>query len=107
MIGQRRVVAGGLLCALIAIGLAALAVAGKSEKPTRAALVTLPHGGPGTFSMVAPSATPSAALGLSGLSHAKPPDPDQLRDYGQAQAVYDAEAKPGGFVTPPSVSVAH
>lgn len=46
-------------------------------------------------------------LGPSGISHDTPPPLEVLRDYSHAQSVYDQEAKPGDFVTPPAVSVAH
>lgn len=49
----------------------------------------------------------ASQLGPSGLSHASPPPPEVLRDYSHAQSVYDQEAKPGDFVTPPAVSVEH
>jgi hypothetical protein len=46
-------------------------------------------------------------LGPSGLPHDRPPPLEALRDYSHAQSVYDQEAKPGDFVTPPAVSVEH
>ncbi len=46
-------------------------------------------------------------LGASGISHATPPPLDALRDYSHAQSVYDQEAKPGDFVTPPAISIEH
>lgn len=46
-------------------------------------------------------------LGPSGLSHDTPPPLEALRDYSRAQSVYDQEAKPGDFVTPPAVSIEH
>ena len=53
------------------------------------------------------SETRAPKLGPSGLSHETPPPLEALRDYSHAQSVYDQEAKPGDFVTPPAVSVAH
>jgi hypothetical protein len=52
-------------------------------------------------------ATPAAALDPQLHSHAKPPPPAALADNVAAQATYDAQATPGDFVTPPSVSIAH
>lgn len=52
-------------------------------------------------------ATPSPSVGGSGLRHDIAPDPRAFRDYGHLQTVYDQEAKPGEFVTPPRVSVEH
>ena len=52
-------------------------------------------------------ATRAPKLGRSGLSHATPPPLEVLRDYSHAQSVYDQEAKPGDFVTPPAVSIEH
>jgi hypothetical protein len=49
----------------------------------------------------------ASKLGPSGLSHDKPPPLEALRDYSHAQSVYDQEAKPGDFVTPPAVSIEH
>ena len=41
------------------------------------------------------------------LSHTLSPDADVLRNAPDRQAIYDAEAIPGQFVTPPNVSEAH
>lgn len=49
----------------------------------------------------------SSPAPASGLGHAQPPNPETLRDAPGRQAVYDAEAKPGEFVTPPNVSIEH
>jgi hypothetical protein len=49
----------------------------------------------------------STGVQTSGLGHEEPPDPQALRNAPNRQAVYDAEAKPGQFVTPPNVSVEH
>lgn len=75
--------------------------------------------GPNPTSQARPVALPLAATARaapgvagspvpsSGLGHAQPPDPETLRDAPGRQAVYDAEAKPGEFVTPPNVSIEH
>lgn len=93
--------------AVVGLGLiAGLAVWGLRPEPSptpHARHVTLPpaaatHAAPG----VAASPVPS-----SGLGHAQPPDPEALRDAPHRQAVYDAEARPGEFVTPPNVSIEH
>lgn len=96
-----------LLIAVIGLAMVLTRGAGGSSTLPPGSPVALPHAALGSHPVVAPFATPSPALGRSGLPHDRPPDPAQLRDYRQAQAVYDAEAKPGDFVTPPSVSVAH
>jgi hypothetical protein len=41
------------------------------------------------------------------MSHARAPNPGSLRNAPGRQAAYDAEAKPGEFVTPPNVSIEH
>lgn len=43
----------------------------------------------------------------SKLGHEEPPDPEVLRNAPHRQAIYDAEARPGDFVTPPNVSIEH
>jgi hypothetical protein len=43
----------------------------------------------------------------TGMSHARAPNPGSLRNAPGRQAAYDAEAKPGEFVTPPNVSIEH
>ena len=75
---------------------------GPSPMP-QALPVMLPSATPGG---VVPHVTPSPAP-RSGLGHAQPPDPEALRDAPGRQATYDAEAKPGEFVTPPHVSIEH
>lgn len=68
--------------------------------------VVLPATSQGTSSPQ-PVATSPATLGATLRASETPPSPDLLRDNPQAQAAYDASAKPGDFVTPPSVSVEH
>ena len=53
-----------------------------------------------------PTVFPTGAQS-SGLRHEEPPDPEVLRNAPRRQAIFDAEAKPGEFVTPPIVSVEH
>ncbi|MDP3676354.1 MAG: hypothetical protein Q8R44_14875, partial [Novosphingobium sp.] len=54
-----------------------------------------------------PLPTRPATLSATLRAQAGPPSPEPLRDNPQAQAAYDASAKPGDYVTPPSVSVEH
>ena len=54
-----------------------------------------------------PLAIRASPAPMSGLGHDGPPDPEALRNAPARQAAYDAEAKPGEFVTPPNVSVEH
>lgn len=49
----------------------------------------------------------SSPAPVSGLGHAQAPDPEALRNAPTRQATYDAEARPGEFVTPPNVSIEH
>lgn len=49
----------------------------------------------------------STGVPRSNLSHAVAPTPSDLSDAPSRQAIYDAEANPGDFVTPPNVSVGH
>lgn len=55
----------------------------------------------------APTVILESSAPASGLSHGVPPDPASLRDAPHRQSIYDAEAKPGSFVTPPNVSIEH
>ena len=95
------------LAAIAGLGLiAGLAVWGQRSDPTPA-----PQATPVTLPL---AATAEAAPGVaaspvprSGLSHVGPPDPDALRDAPHRQAIYDAEARQGEFVTPPNVSIEH
>lgn len=52
-----------------------------------------------------PIAPSVAATPLPG--HATAPDPNLLAGDAARQAIYDAGARPGEFVTPPNVSIAH
>lgn len=97
----------GALAAIAGLGLiAGLAVWGQrpasypasQARPVTLPLVPIARATPGVTASPVPS---------SGLGHSRPPDPEALRDAPQRQAVYDAEAKPGEFVTPPSVSIEH
>lgn len=91
----------GLAAALLQIGGDAMPESGESET-----LVSLPGTIPSSDQEgVRP--TPTPATGRSGLRHDVAPDPALFREYRQLQTVYDQEAKPGEFVTPPSVSVEH
>lgn len=84
-------------------GLAAWGLRPGPDAASQAHSVTLPRAaGASTAPAVAASPPPA-----SGLGHGRPPDPEALRDAPHRQAVYDAEAKPGEFVTPPSVSIEH
>ena len=67
-------------------------------RPVALPLVPIARATPGVTASPVPS---------SGLGHSRPPDPEALRDAPGRQATYDAEAKPGEFVTPPSVSIEH
>jgi len=75
---------------------------GSASSPARS--VQLPGAAAATSGLAAiqASAAPS-----SGLGHARPPDPAALREAPARQAAYDAEARPGEFVTPPNVSIEH
>lgn len=52
-----------------------------------------------------PAAVAASPEPTSGLNHAAPPAHETLRDAPARQALYDAEAQPGEFVTPPNVSI--
>lgn len=56
---------------------------------------------------IALAAVPVAPSALPPTPHSTAPHPDTLANDVATQARYDAEAKPGDFVTPPSVSIAH
>lgn len=53
------------------------------------------------------AATPWSEPGAALPSHREPPPPGALANNAARQAAYDAEAKPGDFVTPPIVSIEH
>lgn len=87
---------GGVTVVLSAL----LAPAPSSSSPNRIALPA------NTVVGGKPHIHPSPAPAL-GLGHEQAPDPETLRDAPHRQAVYDAEAQPGEFVTPPNVSIEH
>ena len=95
------------LVALALLGAVALAAAWALREPLpaedAARRVALPAM---AEAPAAPTVVASPALS-SGLGHARPPDPEALREAPARQAAYDAEARPGEFVTPPNVSIAH
>lgn len=51
--------------------------------------------------------TPLGDRGGTLLSHREPPPASALANDPARQAAYDAEAKPGEFVTPPNISIEH
>jgi hypothetical protein len=59
----------------------------------------------GNAALPAPTSAASVAATLRQMG--SPPPPDRLRNNPQAQAAYDASAKPGDYVTPPNVSIEH
>ena len=75
---------------------------GSSASPARSVQVRGGYAATSGLAALHPSPAP-----VSGLGHARPPDPATLRDAPERQAAYDAEAKPGEFVTPPNVSIEH
>ena len=95
-----------VLLALLAVALAGLAIWLLQPTPSRQRV-------PQLIAVNAPMASDPApviaATGQprSGLTHARPPEPAVLRDAPARQALYDAEAKPGEFVTAPNVSEPH
>lgn len=70
-------------------------------------IVTLPAFSPLDGSGPAPRATSAAQAALTLRGSGSPPVPETLRDSPAVQAAYDVSARPGDFVTPPSVSVEH
>lgn len=100
--------------ARIAVGVAVTAAAGalvwwsgdENKAATLRASVELTKM-PSAFSAPNPQPTSSAQLASTLRAQARPPSPDLLRENPQTQAAYDASARPGDYVTPPSVSVEH
>ncbi len=97
-----RVLAAAAGLTLIS-GLALMSPRAAGPDTREASPVILPE----SAAHAAPAAVAASPAPRSGLGHASPPDPEALRDAPHRQAVYDAEAKPGEFVTPPNVSIEH
>ena len=79
---------------------------GEEPRP-RAEPVTLTAASPNDRTAPEPRVTSPATLAATLRASRSAPSPELLRNNPQAQAAYDASARPGDFVTPPSVSVEH
>jgi hypothetical protein len=99
----RQIVAGLGVAAIATIAIVLIQGETPSVSAAGSQPIVLPRNSPeGPARLVFSSPAP-----VSGLGHAQAPDPEALRDAPARQATYDAEAKPGEFVTPPNVSIEH
>lgn len=94
------------LAALVLLGAASAGIwALRQGGPSLSSPGVVTIGPPAAIS--APPAIVASPSPRSGLSHARAPTSEALRDAPERQAAYDAEARPGEFVTPPNVSIEH
>lgn len=100
-----KTVAAAILVAGVAVVILWTAAGGQLAQPSTA--VALPAANFGDGAAPIPLATSPAALAATLRAQDSPPSPELLRDNRVGQAAYDASARPGDFVTPPSVSVEH